>query len=233
VQRLHRRRWNQRGRLSKGSPYAYCLFNDNDGASNLVRLGILKLNGVTAPTAGYRGCPAGARIRSKASVVAEAGAELRFLKAIVTLRCRAADGPPGASIVECPQGPTPYAYCVRSHDDGRGNAVLLGVVETEGAGDPFGLYGQCHAAARPGFRAKVDILRSVGVSLADVRAIDLVQCVDAGTSPNIPASLVRVTCSSIEQLQDRAAHYDFCIWGADARENYLIVGVVTAPATGP
>ena len=91
-----------------GSPYAYCLFNDNDGAGNLFRMGVLKEDAVTTPNAPYSGCPAGAQLRLKTSVVAAAGSELRRVKAIVTLSCRRTDGASGVTVVTCPRGSGPY-----------------------------------------------------------------------------------------------------------------------------
>jgi len=216
-----------------GSPYAYCLFNDNDGAGNLFRMGILREDHVTRPNAPYSGCPAGARLRPKTSVVAAAGRELRLVKGIVTLSCRQADGGSGARIVACPQGPSPYTYCVQTHNDGSGNAVLLGVVTTSGAGDPYGLYGQCHPGAQPGYQAKVNILRDTGISRVNVRSIDLIGCFGPGTSPDIPATPpARVQCSSVDGFNN-GQHYDICIWGLDSKGNYLKAGIVTAPAARP
>lgn len=216
----------------RGSPYAYCLFNDNDGASNLVRLGVLEQNAVTAPNAAYTGCPVGARLQPKTAVVAAAGVDLRLLKGIVTLDCRPATGATGARVVRCPPGPSPYAYCVRSANDGVGNAVLLGVVAASDPGDPYALYGQCTPAVEPGWRPKVAILRDIGMPIADVRSIDIVRCRDRGgeVGEGFPDSLTRFPCSSFAEFKGRA-HYDVCIWGPDAKGNTVVVGVVTAPAT--
>jgi hypothetical protein len=220
-----------------GTPYAYCVANDNDGIGNAIYFGILKLDATTDPTARYTGCPVGARLKSKLDLVRLAHGDPLNINGIVTLSCRAAvaPGPASVSTVDCPAKPHPYAYCLRASNDGLGNDVTVGVVAANGPGDPYALYGQCNTlfaeyGIQPGFRRKSNLVTDVGHSIRSLRSIDLLGCnVRSGWGPAMPAKLEAQSCvylSSIGWMDPlMARRYDYCIWGVDGRGNAVLAGV--------
>jgi hypothetical protein len=206
-----------------GSPYQSCLLTENDGLGNLVELGVLRLHPNTDPLADYSGCPPGAVLAPRWQLVQAAGKELREVNGIVTLSCGPANGPTGAESVECAPGLDLYSYCIQTHDDGLGNAVLLGVVSANGAGDPYGLYGECYDTALPGFLQKSSLVSAVHQSMNKLSSITLMACLRQSADPQIPPSLTVVSCSKMGA--PAAAGFDYCIWGADQYGNYVKAGV--------
>ncbi|NML18195.1 hypothetical protein [Azohydromonas caseinilytica] len=221
----------------RGTPYAYCVANDNDGIGNDIYFGILKADATTDPNAPYAGCPAGARLKPKLDIVRLAGRDPTRINGIVTLSCRAAVAPGSASVAvaDCPAGPHPYAYCLRASNDGAGNDVTVGVVGANGPGDPHALYGECNTqfaayGIQPGFRPKTSLVTAVGRSIRSLRSIDLMGCnARSGWGPAMPAKLEARSCvylSSIGWMNPLLARrYDYCIWGVDARGNAVLAGV--------
>jgi hypothetical protein len=98
-----------------GSPFSYCLRNDNDGAGNHVELGVLEMNSTTDPNSRYGACAAGSSYRTKASVVLEAKDTLRDINSIVVTKCTKADGPRGTKKVACAKGNSFYSEIGRAH----------------------------------------------------------------------------------------------------------------------
>jgi hypothetical protein len=204
-----------------GIPFAYCIATDNDGLGNSVLLGVVFHNEDWKTNASYRGCRPGATLRQKPAVVEEAGQDLRLINSITTLSCTAATGGrQAAKTVSCPAGPHPFAYCVGTPNDGAGNAVLLGVVAANGAGDIYGLYGKCHSGASSTFRTKKSVLRAIGISFYDVASLVLLKCGDASTG--IPTALSTIPCTTVTE---KPARFDQCVWGKDGLGNYLVLGV--------
>jgi hypothetical protein len=220
-----------------GTPYAYCVANDNDGIGNAIYFGILKVDATTDPTARYTGCPAGAQLRSKLDIVRLARRDPLRINGIVTLSCRATatPGPASVSTVDCPAKPHPYAYCLRASNDGSGNDVTVGVVAANGPGDPYALYGECNTlfadfGIEPGLRHKSRLVTDVGRSIRSLRSIDLLGCnARWGWGPAMPAKLEARSCvylSSIGWMDPlMARRYDYCIWGVDSRGNGILAGV--------
>ncbi len=210
-----------------GSPYTYCVGNNNDGLAHEILLGVLTRNSVTNPMANYSGCTGGGTPQSKLALYRAAGGDPFMINGIVTLRCGAATG---ARVkpkqVACPAG-SPFKYCVQTSNDGYGNAVLLGAIGANGAGDPYALYGNCTSPpgseGQPGFRAKVDILTDVGISLDTVRTIDIISCANPSSSSSVPP-LAIVSCSKLG-FGPQANYYNQCVWGLDAKRNNVAVGI--------
>ncbi|WP_394808241.1 hypothetical protein [Nitrosomonas sp.] len=126
------------------SLYAYCINTGNDGIGQDVSLGVLKFDAKTDPNGLYTSCPSGAQLKTKLSLI---GGDRRLIKGIVTLAC---DSSTAASKtkperIACPDGPTPYDFCLSTANDGFGNAITIGVVKAQDPGDPYGMYGQCHS----------------------------------------------------------------------------------------
>ncbi len=221
-----------------GSPYAYCINQGNDGQGNNVTFGVMKLTAETNPLARYSGCPAGAAGGSKLRLVELAGMEPREVKAIVTLSCGPATAAAFAkpASVPCPKGPDPYrGYCLGTPNDGRGNAVTIGVVRANGAGDPYGLYGNCNDPVnRPGitkgFLMKSSLVIAAGRQIEMVRNIDMIGCsVAYNFPPSLPSDRIEeVPCSVMfsYDVRGQIAHrYDYCVWGTDAKGNGVLAGV--------
>lgn len=208
----------------RGTPayYAYCVSNPNDGAGNFFVHGIVERNTITDPNASYTGCPGGATVQSKLPLVENFGIDPRLINGIVTLRCAAANGPAGTKRVPCPPS-SPFSLCLRNQDDGLGNSVMLGVIAANGAGDPYGLYGNCTSGGEgtPGFRAKADILTDLGIPLDNIRSVDLTVCVNQ-SSAGIPTIPEVVSCSVLGFSNNE---YTKCSWGSDSNRNYYGVGI--------
>jgi hypothetical protein len=230
-----------------GSPYAFCTENDNDGAGNKIILGILKKNAITDPNGLYVGCPTGAQLRPKITLLKLArlngrtshlpprpprgSLDPRRINGIVTLSCAAATAPDFTPPTQarCPDRPHPYAYCLGTPNDGKGNAVTIGVVAANGADDPYALYGECDNqldlyGIKPGFHTKSSLVEAVGRSLRDVRSIDLLGCTEPGGT-NVPPDLEVTSCTTAHVGSIGGGHYDYCIWGTDALGNGLAAGV--------
>jgi len=209
-----------------GSPYTYCVGNDNDGLGHDILLGVLTRNERTNPSAKYSGCTGGGAPQSKLALYQAAGGDPRMINGIVTLQCGAATGPSvKPRQVTCPWN-SPFKYCVQTSNDGRGNAVVLGAIGANGAGDPYALYGNCtsRGEGQPGFRAKADILTDVGISLDRVRTIDIVGCNNPSSGGGAPPLAV-VECSTLGVFGLQAIYYDQCVYGLDAKHNRLTVGI--------
>lgn len=149
----------------------------------------------------------------------------RRINGIVTLSCRAATTPGLAptTVVKCPAGPHPYAYCLQTANDGFSNAVRIGVVAANGAGDPYGLYGECDTGFNSygfpwGFGRKSDLVQAVGRPLESLRSIDILACGPRWAyGPAMPSDrLEAISCQELERIgwfyPGMAARYDYCIW---------------------
>ncbi len=212
------------------SPYAYCINNDNDGAGNHITLGVLKLDANTTPNGLYTGCPGGAQLKSKLTLIKKVR-DPRLIKGAVTLSCDSATEAnlTKPAIVDCPAGPDPYNYCLSTPNDGFGNAVTIGVVAAKDAGDPYGMYGECNTGhgVEKGFKSKATLVTSVGLSMDTVRSIDLVGCnAPVGYGSWFPKNLVTGSCSDMfPNVPSWANRYNYCIWGTDDKGNGVIAGV--------
>lgn len=218
-----------------GSPYAYCTRNFNDGGGNDITLGVLKADAAGDPNAPYTGCPAGATPRPKIELMASARMDPRGLKGIVTLGCAAATQPTAGAVVPvaCPPLPHPYSTCLATPNDGYGNAVTIGIVSVRNESDAYGLYGECEGkndrrGIRAGFSPKASLVSAVGLSMTDVRGVDLLLCGSPG-GMNLSKPLQAGACSGVPQptgtFMAWAGRYDYCIWGIDGRGNGVIAGV--------
>ena len=208
-----------------GSPYTYCVGTNNDGLGHEIRLGVVTRNGVTDPNAKYSGCTGGGIPQSKLALYQAAGGDALMINGIVTLQCGAAAGPSEKpKLTSCP-GISPFKYCVQTSNDGHGNAVLLGAIGANGAGDPYALYGNCtsHGEGQPGFRAKAEVLTDLGISLDTVRTIDMVLCINPSAA-GLFFPIRVVDCSSSPGTQSRI-YYNKCVAGLDAKRNFLSVGI--------
>lgn len=220
-----------------GSPYAYCTRTGNDGLGNDITLGVTKLDARTDPNGVYTGCRDGARLQSKLGLITWAGGDPRLVKGIVTLACSMAKKHKATKPVPvaCPAGPDPYGnYCLSTPNDGFGNAVTIGVIAAKEAGDPYGLYGECHIplaseGIRPGFLAKASLVTRVGRSMATVRSIDMINCsAPGGFGGGFPNDLRSGSCATIEPgfLPPAIANrYEYCVWGTDEKGNGVVAGV--------
>lgn len=216
-----------------GSPYGHCIKIGNDGLGNHVVLGLLELDGQTRPAAPYDGCPDGALTPSKLALFRAAGGDPRGIKGLVTVSCTAATSTAAQNPAEvpCPARPHPYHRCIGTPNDGHGNAVVVGVVETHGADDPHGLYGMCNPQGPAygmagGFRPRSALVADVGRPLASVRSIDLVVCnAPFGLDPNLPDHLVAGPCETPSMPGGPLTGYRYCIWGTDRTGAGILAGV--------
>ncbi|PTQ83581.1 hypothetical protein C8R28_102316 [Nitrosomonas ureae] len=214
------------------SPYAYCTNTGNDGGGNNLSLGVLKLNAKTDPNGLYTGCPGGAQLKPKLSLIKRVR-DPRLIKGAVTLSCDTATvaNSTKAAVVDCPTGPDPYDYCLSTPNDGSGNAVTIGVVAAKDAGDPYGLYGECNTTPsaygiEKGFKSKATLVTSVGLSMDTVRSIDLIGCnAPVGIGSWFPENMVTGSCSEIPIPLAWANRYSYCIWGTDDKGNGVVAGV--------
>lgn len=208
-----------------GSPYALCLANGNDGSGNGVLLGVLKIGSRTDPNT--RACVGGP---DRVSLLIRAGEDPRLVNGIVTLGCGPADGPERVARVACPAGPSPYAYCLATRNDGHGHAVTLGVVAANGPGDPYGLYGECNIrryGIADGFARKIDLVRNVSGNPDEVEGIDLFACnAPVGFGAWFPPTLEKTACEALSLPRRLARRYDYCIVGTDSRGNGVVAGVI-------
>lgn len=215
------------------SPYAYCVNNTNDGLGNKIMLGILELNELTNPNEVYTGCHAGINARKKINLVKAAKKDPRMINGIVTLACDFAttqtSSPPAT--IACPSNPHLYSYCLATPNDGFGNAVTIGVINANGAADPYGLYGECNTTLtaykiKPGFLPKSSLVEAVGRSLDNVRTIDLLVCnAPVGFGRSFPRNLEIRDCTDAFVNQSLAGRYNYCIVGTDTKGNGVIAGV--------
>jgi len=210
------------------SVFDSCIRAGNDGRGNNVGLGVLRASARTDASGSYEGCPDGATLQSKLNVLRSAQKDPRTIDAIMTLSCSAAtakDATP-ATKVDCPVKGG-FGYCIGTPNDGLGNAVTLGVVRTYAWGDPRGLYGECDQQILPGFSSKLSVLPLVGKSTDNVRLIDLLGCaVPWGIGGGFPSGLHVGACVGNPWVpQALARRYDYCIWGTDARNAGIIMGV--------
>lgn len=220
-----------------GTPYAYCTHTGNDGLGNDIKLGVTKLDARTDPNGLYTGCANKAHLKPKLDLITSAGYDPRMVKGIVTLACAPAKKRKASKPVPvaCPSGPGPYGgYCLGTPNDGYGNAVMIGVIAAREAGDPYGLYGECHVplgskGGKPGFMAKASLVTSVGRSLATVRSIDIVDCsAPSGLGGWFPNHLETGPCATIQPgylPPAIASRYEYCVWGTDAKGNGIVAGV--------
>ncbi|WP_374564595.1 hypothetical protein [Ideonella sp.] len=212
-----------------GSPYDYCMESTNDGMGNWVEFGVLKLNVHTDPNALYEGCPTGADLQPKLGLIRPAGKDPRTISALVTVACTAATAAKVAApkAVDCPKGKHPYSYCVSTPNDGHGNAVMLGALHYKGSSDPNGLYGECDQLVQPGFTSKASVLPLVGKSMQNVRSIDLLSCaIPWGHGGDFPKELHVGACVNNKWVNPAVAgRYDYCIWGTDARNAGIVLGI--------
>lgn len=212
-----------------GSAYDFCLGAGNDGRGNSVDLGVLKVGPRSDPNALYQGCPDGAELQPKIALLVASGRDPRTINGMVTLSCTAATSARAGALKEvpCPDGRHPFNYCLQTSNDGHGNAVTVGVLRVRGSGDPQGLYGECDQQIAPGFRSKASVLALVGKSTENLRAIDLLACaVPWGWGSDFPAGLHVGACVGNKWVnQAVAGRYDYCIWGTDARNAGILLGV--------
>lgn len=239
LQELHCRSWTggPNGKVScdtvnaGGVPYAYCARFYNDGAGNDIAIGVLRRDAITDALGSYTGCPKNQVPQPKLALVQAAGIDPRSINGIVTLGCGPAVGatmqPPAR--VACPVEPHPYATCLGTRNDGHGNAVMLGIVASNGPGDHNALYGECNSQTdiAPGFLYKADALREAGVPMGDVRSADILGCqVPWGMGGWVPDNFERWDCHAIPYITPVVAdRYDFCVVGIDPHGNGLILGV--------
>jgi hypothetical protein len=204
-----------------GSPYAVCVGNNNDGLGNAVLMGVLKRNTVTGPYQRPTGCPN--QSTSKMDLLLRAGEDPRLINGIVTLNCGPASGSTAIERVPCPDGPDPYAYCLATGNDGRGNAVTLGVVAANGPADRYGLYGECNnIITQNGFLPKSSLVIKAGQSLNGVTGIELIGCGDVASTSG---PLRRVSCDSFIDQPAYIARFAYCIVGEDEKNNGIAAGV--------
>lgn len=212
-----------------GSVYDFCLGSGNDGQGNSVDLGVLKVGPKTDPNAVYEGCPVDAHLQPKIALLVAAGRDPRMVSGVVTVSCTTATTARAGALKEapCPEGRHPFSYCLQTSNDGHGNAVRLGVLHVRGSGDPQGLYGECDQQIAPGFRSKASVLPLVGKSSQNLRSIDLLGCaVPWGWGGDFPAGLHVGACVGNKWVnQAVAGRYDYCIWGTDARNAGILLGV--------
>ena len=212
-----------------GTPYDYCIEFTNDGRGNWVEFGVLKLNAHSDPNGLYEGCPNGADLQPKLGLIRPAGKDPRTITGIVTVACTTATAVRSAApkAADCPRGKHPYSYCVSTPNDGHGNAVTLGVLHYKGSSDPYGLYGECDQQVGPGFFSKASILPLMGKSMQNVRSIDLMSCaVPWGYGGDFPAELHVGACVGNKWVNPAVAgRYDYCIWGTDARNAGIVMGI--------
>lgn len=212
-----------------GSPYDYCFAFSNDGRGNSVKFGVLKAGSRTDPNGLYEGCPNGAALQPKIDLVRPAGKDPRTLTGIVTVSCSAATAARASSAREksCPGDDHPYSFCISTPNDGHGNAVTLGVLHYRGTGDAYGLYGECDQQIQPGFQSKASVLPLVGKSMQDVRLIDMLSCAVPWGYGDFPPGLHVGACVGNQWVNPAVApRYDYCIWGTDARNAGIVMGVV-------
>lgn len=203
------------------SPYAHCVTNHNDGLGNRITLGVMKLTKANDPLLSYGGCTPGAGFRLKRNLLFEAGRPFRNVDNIVIIDCHAADGVGGTRQVSCPAGRNPYAYCLQNHDDGIGNSVLVGVVNSYSAGDPYGVYGHCTTNA--GYRTKASLVTEAGRNLNEVVAINMLFC---GNGSFNPQQRPQVKACSIDAAFPGT--YSYCLeTGNDGKGNGVSIGVIT------
>lgn len=208
-----------------GSPYAYCYANGNDGLGNGILFGVLKRGQKTNHA--VEACAGGP---TKVDLLIRAGEDPRLISGIVTISCGSASGSEAVTRVDCPDGPSPYAYCLGTGNDGAGHAVTLGVVAANGPGDPYGLYGECNDPSygiQDGFVSKIDLVKAVGWFHRKVQAIDLLVCnAPEGYGYGFPATLQKVACGAWSNVLV-ANRYDYCIVGTDSKGNGVLAGVIT------
>lgn len=238
MQVLHCRHWTggTNGKVAcdtveaAGVPYAYCARFFNDGAGNDIAIGVLRRDAVTDALGRYTGCPRDQVPGLKLDVVKSAGLDPRGVSGIVTLGCGPASGPASpATAVPCPKEPNPYGRCVGTRNDGHGNAVMLGVVTSVAADDPYALFGECNSATdiAPGFLYKADALVEAGVPLANIRGVDQIACqVPWGMGGGVPERFEVRDCRTMAGLLPLiAARFDFCVFGTDVHGNGALFGV--------
>lgn len=209
-----------------GSPFTYCIATSNDGIGNSVTVGVIRHDKVSTPYFKYTGCPTGAILRRKTDVVKESGQELRLLTGIVTLACAPATtgSKEAATPVPCPvDGPSPFATCLKTPNDGAGNEVVLGLIPAAGAGDLYALYGECHPGATTAYSAKKIILQKMGIRFLPVTSLVLLRC--GGPSTGLPTAYSTINCRDVTATP---AHFDQCVAGKDANGNYFALGIAVA-----
>jgi hypothetical protein len=203
------------------SPYAYCVINRNDGLANSITLGVMKLTRENDPLLSYGECAPGAGRRQKRDLLFEAGRPLRNVDNIVIIDCHAAAGAGGTRSVSCPAGRNPYAYCLQNQDDGVGNSVLVGVVNSYSASDPYGVYGHCYTDT--GYRNKASLVTEAGKSLDEVVLIIMTGC---GPSFGAPQQVPHVVACNL--IAGFPGIYDYCLQtSSDGKGNAVGIGVIT------
>jgi len=208
------------------SPYAYCVTNHNDGLANSITLGVMKLTKENDPLLSYGGCAPGAGSRQKRALLFEAGRPLWNVDNIVIIDCHAADGTGGTHGVSCPAGKNPYAYCLQNQDDGLGNSVLVGVVNSYSAADPYAVYGNCYTDTD--YRNKASLVTEAGKSVDEVVAIDMEGC---GPSFGAPQQVPQVVSCNVVAGFPR--NYSYCLQtSSDGKGNAVRVGVIANVGEG-
>jgi hypothetical protein len=139
------------------------------------------------PYALYGLClPGDSGLGSKIYQVLAVNETLAKVVAIQVLRCQPfSDG--GPAKVTCPPG-IPYAYCVRSGNDGLGNDVTVGVLKLDQVSNPNGKYSGCSAGTTP--RSKLRLARLAGHEPRALKAIVTLSCSEAAASEQTKPSLV-------------------------------------------
>lgn len=175
------------------------------------------------PYALYGLCfPGGSGLASKIYQVLAVHETLANVVAIQVLRCQPFTGG-GPAKVTCPAG-SPYAFCVRSGNDGLGNDVTVGVLKLGTDSNPNGPYTGCAPGLTP--RSKLRLVTLAGKEPRNVKAIVTLSCSAAtaatGTKP------VTVPCPP-----GPAPYRDYCLGTPnDGFGNAVTIGVVTVNGQG-
>ena len=131
------------------------------------------------PYALYGLClPGGSGLGSKIYQVLAVNETLAGVLAIQVLRCQPFRGG-GPARIACPPG-SPYAYCVRSGNDGLGNDVTVGVLKLDRVSNPTAKYTGCGAGSVP--RSKLRLVRLAGQEPRALKAVVTLAC-GAATAP--------------------------------------------------
>jgi hypothetical protein len=157
----------------RGTSYSQCIANGNDGLGNWILVGVQKSGHAT--NLGSPVCSTGTR---KLDLLIRAGEDPRLISGIVTLNSGPATGTRSVTLVSCQSGPSPYAWCLRTGNDGSGHADTIVVVAANGPTDPFGFYGECgpEYASRCGFWVKSSLVTAAGEKLGKVQGIEYNAC---------------------------------------------------------
>ena len=146
--------------------------------------------------------------------------------ALQELVCKHYAGGSGAQKVDCanyPAGGVPYAYCVRTPNDGLGNEVTIGVLKRDATTEVNGTYTGCPPGAN--LRPKLEVARAAGIDPRKINAIVTISCTSATT-----ASKAKPTDTACAAGRNP---YAKCVSTAnDGNRNAVTLGVVRANGPG-